>query len=74
MRLRDKMEKEKFKFLLQEANLTKKELASILQINIGSLNNWGSSQNIPYWVESWLENYIKAKELDTIVNAIKKQL
>ena len=68
------MEKEKFKFLLQEANLTKKELASILQINIGSLNNWGSSQNIPYWVESWLENYIKAKELDTIVNAIKKQL
>jgi len=25
------------------------------------LNNWGSTQNIPYWVKSWLENYIKAK-------------
>lgn len=27
----------------------------------GSLNNWGSTQGIPYWVKSWLENYIKAK-------------
>lgn len=31
----------------------------------------GSSQNIPHWVESWLENYIKAKYYDEIVNAIE---
>lgn len=65
------MEKEEFNKLLTEAGLTKKEFASIIGIGQGSLNNWGSTQNIPYWVESWLENYIKAKVSDTIINAVK---
>ena len=53
------MEKEEFKQLLKTAELTKKEFASIIGINFGSINNWGSTQNIPYWVKSWLENYIE---------------
>ncbi|AYJ81032.1 acyl carrier protein [Aliarcobacter cryaerophilus ATCC 43158] len=65
------MEKEEFNELLKNANLSKKEFANILDINPGSLNNWGSSQNIPYWVKSWLENYIKAKDIDKIAETVK---
>lgn len=65
------MEKEEFNSLLEKAQLTKKEFAEILGINQGSLNNWGSSQNIPYWVKSWLENYNKAKFADNIIEAVK---
>ena len=65
------MEKEKFNSLLKKASLSKKEFANIIGISIGSLNNWGSTQNIPYWVESWLENYIKAKDMDKIIEAIE---
>jgi hypothetical protein len=65
------MNKEEFKELLKEANLTKKEFSEILNINLGSMNNWGSSQAIPYWVDSWLHNYKKAKISDDIIEAVK---
>lgn len=55
------MDKIEFMELLKVAQLSKKEFAEIIDITQGSLNNWGSTQNIPYWVKSWLENYIKAK-------------
>jgi len=55
------MDKILFQKLLKTANLKKKDLAGILKITTASLNNWGSSKEIPYWVESWLENYIQAK-------------
>jgi len=56
--------------LLRKAGLTKKELANILKINVGSVNNWGSTQNIPYWVKSWLENYIEKKKLESIKQSL----
>ena len=31
----------------------------------------GSSQNIPYWVKSWLENYNKAKFADNIIEEVQ---
>jgi len=65
------MDKEELKQLLKEANLTKKEFANIIKISVGSLNNWGSTQNVPYWVKSWLENYIKAKDIDKMAEAMK---
>lgn len=55
------MDKTEFAELLKAAGLSKKEFAEIIDITPGSLNNWGSTQNIPYWVKSWLGNYIKAK-------------
>lgn len=58
------MEKEAFQSLLKEAKLKKKDLATILGIGQLSVNNWGSSKDIPYWVESWLDNFIKAKKFD----------
>jgi DNA-binding transcriptional regulator YiaG len=68
------MEKEEFNELLKKATLSKKEFANIIGISSASLNNWGSSQGIPYWVESWLKNYIKAKDMDKVVEAVKPHI
>jgi len=66
-----KVDKIKFNKLLEDANLNKKELANLLGCAIQTVNNWGSTQNIPYWVESWLNNYIKAKVSDKVIDAVK---
>jgi len=68
------MEKEEFSNLLKEANLTKTEMANIIGITPGALNNWGSTQGIPYWVKSWLENYIQAQNFKKITDIIKPHL
>lgn len=62
------MEKLEFDKLLKIGGFkTKKEFANLFELNPKSVNNWGTSQNIPYWVESWLNNYIEAKEFrDTL--------
>jgi len=65
------MNGDEFKIKLDRAGLTKSRMAEILNIKIGSVNNWGSSQDIPYWVESWLDNYIKAKVSDDIIAVVK---
>lgn len=65
-----KVDKIKFNKLLEDANLNKKELANLLGCAIQTVNNWGSTQNIPYWVESWLENYIKAKTYKDIKDKV----
>ena len=67
------MNKEEFKELLTQAKLTKREFSEILNINLGSMNNWGSTQNIPYWVESWLDNYIRAKNYNDMRDFIIKR-
>jgi predicted XRE-type DNA-binding protein len=58
------LEKIEFQSLLKTAQLKKKDLANILGIGQSSINNWGSSKDIPYWVETWLGNFIKAKKFD----------
>ena len=60
------MEKIEFQVLLKETKLKKKDLAIILGIGQSSINNWGSSKDIPYWVKTWLENYIKAKKYEDV--------
>lgn len=53
------MDKKEFDKLLKIGGFeTKKEFANLFKLNPKSVNNWGTSQNIPYWVESWLNNYI----------------
>ena len=64
------MEKIEFQSLLKEAKLKKKDLATILGIGQLSVNNWGSSKDIPYWVESWLDNFIKARKFDEAKNLL----
>ena len=65
-----KLNREKFNILLKQANLTKKEFCAILNIAYPTVNNWGSSKDIPYWVESWLENYIKSKSYEDIKDKV----
>ena len=65
------MDSKRLKKLLKSAELTKRALAEKTNLAHSTVNNWGSSQNIPHWVESWLENYIKAKHYDKIVEAIE---
>lgn len=66
------MDREEFNTLLEKANLSKKDFCQIIDLNYNTVNTWGSSNiNIPKWVKSWLENYIKAKDMDNIVEAVK---
>lgn len=64
------MNYEKFEELLNRAKLTKKEFAELVDMNYVSITNWNKSK-IPFWVESWLQNYIKAKISDDIIEAVK---
>ncbi|EAL7635168.1 XRE family transcriptional regulator, partial [Campylobacter lari] len=54
------MDRNEFNSLLKQANLTKKEFSQIIGMQYSSVNNWGSSQDFPRWVKSWLQNYIKS--------------
>ncbi|AXX84531.1 hypothetical protein [Aliarcobacter skirrowii] len=65
------MEVDIFEQLLKKANLTKKEFSILVKMNYTSVTNWNGSKNVPDWVESWLENYIKAKVADDIIKAIE---
>ena len=54
------------KILLARANLSKKEFAEMIGISQQSVNNWGFSKNVPYWVKSYLQNYIKLRQYEAI--------
>ncbi len=64
------MNKEEFNLLLKQADLSKKEFASIVDMRYSSVNNWGSSQSFPRWVKSWLENYEKAKSYEDVKDVV----
>ncbi|SFO96999.1 helix-turn-helix domain-containing protein [Hydrogenimonas thermophila] len=63
------MDKETYKALLKKANLTNKKLAELLGTHHQTVNNW-TARGYPYWLESWLNNYIKAKTLDSVKDVI----
>lgn len=66
------MEREEFNTLLKKANLNKKDLSDLLNTSYQGVNSWGTNgRGYPYWVKSWLENYIKSKDMDKIVEAVK---
>lgn len=70
------MDKEKFKSLMQEAGIKKKqELAGLLDLTYGSVNAWGSIKPYPKYLKSWFENYIKAKKYDeALKNGVSESL
>ncbi len=58
------MERQLFNELINKAKITKKEFATLFNISQTTVNGWGSNRNkIPYWVKSWLTNYIELQEL-----------
>jgi len=67
------MNREEFNNLLKKANLSKKKFCKIIDLNYNTINTWGSSKiNIPKWVKSWLENYIKVQDSQEMVSNAKK--
>lgn len=68
------MDKETYKELLKKANLSKKELAGLLGCATQTVNNWGSTNKIPYWLKSWLENYISKNKLNNIKEILSDEI
>ncbi|MDN5063716.1 hypothetical protein [Aliarcobacter butzleri] len=69
------MTKEKFDNLLKDLELTRQEFSNITGIAYSTINNWHDEKKpIPSWVDSWFENYIKAKDMDKVIDAIKPHI
>lgn len=67
-----KMNKQELTEKLEGIGLSKKEFAELSNISYNTVNNWNdTSKPVPPWVESWLQNYIKAKISDDIIEAVK---
>jgi len=56
---------------LKKINLNKKEFAALTELAYSTVANWSSSDNVPSWVKSWLENYIEKKRFDKIKTILK---
>ena len=61
------MDKERLNQAFLVAGITKTQFAKLLNINVQSVYAWESTQNTPYWVYSWLENYAKARMFDRMM-------
>lgn len=68
------MDRELFKKYLKECNINKKALATRLNLPYGTVNNWGTSNPYPDWLESWLQNYKKSMKFDRIREMIKDEM
>lgn len=72
LKIMEHLEHKELKVLLAKANLSKKDFAKMVGISQQSVNNWGSSKNVPYWVKSYLQNYIKLKQYEAIREKIEE--
>lgn len=66
------MKNEELKDKLRTAGLSKKSFAELVGLKYQTVINWGSSKNIPHWVESWLELYIEAQKSMSVKQAIRE--
>ena len=69
---RFKMTRQEFNIFLEKAQITKEEFSHKVGLKYASVNNWGSSQNVPHWVETWLELYIENKQCKKLKEAISQ--
>lgn len=68
----NKMTKKEFDNTLKEIGLSRNEFAEMTNLAYSTIGNWHDEKKpVPGWVKSWLENYIKAKDIDTIAETIK---
>lgn len=68
------MKNTEFEQKLEQLGLSKKEFTTIVGMPYQTLMNWKQKEQTPVWVDSWLENYAKAKALDNVLKAIKPYL
>lgn len=65
------MDYKEFEKILKKSNLNKKEFSNFTELSYQTIMNWNNTNNVPKWVKSWLENYIKSKDMDKVVEAVK---
>ena len=63
-----------FENLLNNILISKKEFAEATNLPYQTVMNWKRNDSVPPWVQSWLENYIKAKDMDKVVEAVKPHI
>ena len=60
-----------FEKLLVSNDLNKKQFSALTGLSYQTIMNWNTTNKVPKWVKSWLENYKKAKRYDSIVEAVR---
>ena len=66
------MNKKEFDKLLKDINLTRQKFADLTKLSYGAVSNWNDEKKpVPGWVKSWLENYIKAKDIDKMAETMR---
>lgn len=63
-----------FEGKLEDVDMSKKEFAEASSLPYQTVMNWKRNDAVPVWVDSWLENYIKAKDMDRVVEAVKPHI
>lgn len=69
------MDYDKFLEKLKEASLSKEEFTDLTGIGSNLDKGWGTQRQgrkTQPWVESWLELYIKNKNKDIVIEALRK--
>jgi len=66
------MKKQEFDKILKNINLTRQQFADLTNLSYGAVSNWNDEKKpVPGWVESWLQNYIKAKDIEKVAETMK---
>lgn len=66
------LKKEDFDKSLRKIGLSRVEFAAMTNIAYSTVGNWHDDKKpVPGWVESWLENYVKAKIADEVVKVVE---
>ncbi len=67
MNTSDKMTRDEFNNLLNEASISKKEFCQEIGLQYNAVNQWGSNgRGVPIWVGSWLKNYIRLQAFEKL--------
>lgn len=67
------MTTDEFNTSLKSLALSRKEFAEITGVAYSTISQWSDDKNhIPSWVESWLDNYKKAKAAKIAADAMRE--
>jgi DNA-binding transcriptional regulator YiaG len=66
------MTRQELNDMLEKAQMSKEEFSKKVGLKYTSVNNWGSSQNVPHWAESWLQLYVENLQCKKLKEAIKQ--
>ncbi len=65
------MKKQDFDKVLKDIKLSRQDFADMTNLSYGAVSNWHDEKKpVPGWVESWLENYIKAKSYTDVKDKV----